>query len=595
MTCCSRFRRRERNDTDTFPLEDLPPAVPAPKPISVAEFSIRDDSLELHRANIHKNPFEDMFVIGEDSDSDSDEEDERQQHEHIDPFDDVFAVEVMFDSIAVSAACFEQAVLPDPDTFEVVDFEEGVDPIVIDDEPLTSADDSYMNRLPRNNSNHHSDDDVLNDLDAAQVREPVPVFEDIDEFFFAKKDAKKPESSPPFLSSDDSADTLHGYSAASSQANGQEAFPYFQKKVMKLVQEIFPDEDPSTIVLERMRGGTFNRVVGITIGTDDKQQRHVLRVPRTADFCPPTQLALLDITEDIAPLLFVQKAGIPCAEILTFDQTLSNPLGLPYMIQKRVQGTCLYDCLHKLTHAQRCRLARELGVAYRKMLATTSSVPGRIVIHPSAANTADPSADDLRVVPFQPLHPYPWKQCGDNRLGQQIQPGPPSSDWLIAPFLNRIFDARQEATKPTSTGTKYIDLYADHLVYVDGLRCKGLLDSSKLSYCLTHGDLWPRNIMVNPDAAEDEPFITILDWDSAMFLPSFTMAIPPIWVWDPENYTEPERDNFDSDPVDPAKRELKRIFEQAAGREYLRYSSMYEYKQMRKIMKQVVRGVKLEN
>ncbi|KAM7183619.1 Protein kinase-like domain containing protein [Naviculisporaceae sp. PSN 640] len=353
---------------------------------------------------------------------------------------------------------------------------------------------------------------------------------------------------------------MRGYSAASSVRFGQEPFPYFEKKIMTLLtQELFPDEDPSTIVLERMRGGTYNRVVGVTIGTGDKQQRLILRVPRTKDFCPPTQLALIDITEDIAPLLFVQKAGIPCPEISSFDHGLSNPLGLPFMLQKRVKGTCLLDCLHTLTHPQRRRLAQELGVAYRKMLATTSSVPGRIIIDKSP-----------------------------------IQSGPPADDWKIVPFLNGIFKKRQEVTKPTVEGNKYIALYAKHRKYIDNLRRKGLLDSSRISYCLTHGDLWPRNVMVNPDAAEDEPFLTILDWDSAMFLPSFTMAVPPVWVWDPEYYTEPEHDHFDRDPSDPWKCELKQIFERAAGREYLRYSSMHDYKYMRRvIMEHAVRGVKI--
>lgn len=47
--------------------------------------------------------------------------------------------------------------------------------------------------------------------------------------------------------------------------------------------------------------------------------------------------------------------------VIAFDKTGDNALGLPYMLQTRIAGADLYSSYPALDHAQRMRIARELG------------------------------------------------------------------------------------------------------------------------------------------------------------------------------------------------------------------------------------------
>ncbi|KAM7197074.1 hypothetical protein V8F33_005733 [Rhypophila sp. PSN 637] len=380
------------------------------------------------------------------------------------------------------------------------------------------------------------------------------------------------------------------YVPCSTPKNGQEPFPQFFAKVELLIVGLFPDEDPRTIELERMRGGTYNRVVGVTL--TDKNKRYVLRVPRTKKDEQLSRIAQIDITEDIAPLLFVKAAGIPCAEIISFQRDPINALRLPYMIQSRVKGECMLQpvCTGSLIHAQRRRVAKDMGQIYNKMLRTTSTVPGRIIL-PAGEISSTPTAEDILLAPYGSQESRPWKHLAEaNAAAQPYNPGPVTErrNTHIAEFLFALIEDRKRATPAHNKNHFFI--YNKWDEWVAKMQDKGLFDD--MDYCLNHQDLWPRNIMVDVEASEEEPMITILDWDQAMFLPAFNMCIPPTWVWDLENCREPEQLDADADPIDPLKRELKLIFEENAGRNYVRYAKELDYKMGRIIvMRDILRGL----
>ncbi|KAK4211359.1 phosphotransferase enzyme family-domain-containing protein [Rhypophila decipiens] len=343
------------------------------------------------------------------------------------------------------------------------------------------------------------------------------------------------------------------------------------------------------MVLDRMRGGSYNRVVGVTLTA--KNARYVLRVPRTKKDEQLSRIAQIDITEDIAPLLFVKSAGIPCAEIISFQRDPMNALGLPYMMQSRVKGECMLQPVRtgSLTHAQRRRVAKEMGQIYNKMLRTTSTVPGRIIL-PAGEISSTPTAEDLLIAPYGSQESLPWKQLAEaNATAQPYNPGPVAAERRnthIAEFLFALIEDRKRATPAHNKNHHFI--YDKWDKWVAKMQTDGLFDD--MDYCLDHRDLWPRNIMVDVDASEEEPMVTILDWDQAMLLPAFTMCIPPTWVWDLDNCREPEQPDADADPIDPLKRELKLIFEENAGRNYVRYAKELDYKLGRKVMKDILRG-----
>lgn len=57
----------------------------------------------------------------------------------------------------------------------------------------------------------------------------------------------------------------------------------------------------------------------------------------------------------------------------------------------------------------------------------------------------------------------------------------------------------------------------------------------------------------------------ILDWDGAVFYPSFYGCEIPIWIWDGE-YKDDEYGNFvDNTPATPEQQQIKQVFGKSRG------------------------------
>ncbi|PSS07128.1 hypothetical protein M430DRAFT_23281 [Amorphotheca resinae ATCC 22711] len=110
----------------------------------------------------------------------------------------------------------------------------------------------------------------------------------------------------------------------------------------------------------------------------------------------------------------------------------------------------------------------------------------------------------------------------------------------------------------------------------------GWLGSNQNSLC--HLDLAPRNILVNPapDDAQVFEISAILDWDSAVFAPSFMSCAPPLWIW-AWNDDEDER-TADNDPPTPELRQLKHLFDNAAGSDYVYFAYEPPYRLARRLV-----------
>ncbi|KAJ5722961.1 hypothetical protein N7488_000996 [Penicillium malachiteum] len=126
-----------------------------------------------------------------------------------------------------------------------------------------------------------------------------------------------------------------------------------------------------------MRGGSSNRIVGVSVAGDERNpvvERFVIRVPRFEG----------DDLDDLAPLqLLRQQSTFPTPEVVQFDRTTSNPLGRAYMILKRLSGSSLWPSYFKMTHQQRSMIAQSLGKAFAEMHSTISTVPGKIIFSAS--------------------------------------------------------------------------------------------------------------------------------------------------------------------------------------------------------------------
>jgi len=84
----------------------------------------------------------------------------------------------------------------------------------------------------------------------------------------------------------------------------------------------------------------------------------------------------------------------------------------------------------------------------------------------------------------------------------------------------------------------------------------------------------------------------ILDWDSAIFAPSFLAYKPPSWIWDWQDDEDEDELSANDDPKTAEARELKLIFEEAAGPVYARFAYVSVYRLARRLVRFALFGIR---
>ncbi|RYP00554.1 hypothetical protein DL763_000751 [Monosporascus cannonballus] len=350
-----------------------------------------------------------------------------------------------------------------------------------------------------------------------------------------------------------------------------ESFSTFRDRVLAFAHRtLWPGASIHDITVSRLRGGGFNRIIGLDLQTDElpeyKILRYILRIPR---------FDAAQVDRDVAALRFIhQHSYIPAPHVVSFDETEDNELQCPYMIQNRIPGKDLFSAYPDLGHSARCQTAKELGTIFNQMLSLRSSVPGRLAL-PEAKDINAP----LYVVPFQPA---------DSVLPTQYRDSPstrPVCQLLTADFQALKATALEIDPKNTAIST-IMDDFCDMATELDA---GGWLVG--VPYTLAHLDLAPRNILV--DCRPEQPIITgVLDWDSAVLAPMFMCCAPPAWIWAwKDDEDEDERTANDELPTLEA-RQLKQLFEDAAGQDYLKFAYEPAYRLARRLVRFAIEGVR---
>ena len=362
---------------------------------------------------------------------------------------------------------------------------------------------------------------------------------------------------------------------------------------------------PKKFTLEKMKGGGFNRVIGIDI-TDSREEsgkptRLVLRVPRFVHARPD---------RDVATLRFVrQYTSIPVPEVVKYDFTKNNPLDSPYLVQTRVLGHTLQtdpgpNYYPNLSHQQKCIVAKELGRILREIQAVEHCSPGFIetavdsesgqdytvryleISAGSAGIDAEPGLNTNAPF-FQPRIYRASPGASEGSSGQYIPLKDSTYYFLLVQFGRlRASDLRRD---PAMIG--YSDEYERLAVMARQMDDLYLLGDSK--NCLCHLDLntAPRNIMAHIDSDESLTISGILDWDSAIFAPRFVGCVPPMWIWAWSDEEEDEAHANDT-PDTLEQQELKQLFEEAVGPKFLEYAYRPEYRLARRLFRIATDGMR---
>ena len=354
----------------------------------------------------------------------------------------------------------------------------------------------------------------------------------------------------------------------------------------KATPALEPKTPSKQFLIERMAGGSYNRVTGITILDSDGKEdtRLVLRVPRIAwESTPEREVAILRYVR--------QYTSIPVPEVIADDYSSNNLLKDPYVIQKRVPGISISAAKQEreITTEQWCTVAREVGRTMLELQKVTNPTPGLI----ESSSNEDGSCS-FSVIPFdiKSAHDPHWKEKAATVTAEKKTSVLNLYEESTFRFLVTQFGRWMADELDKNPDGIYNWDFMHRLAKVSGQMNKMCLLGDEIN-CLAHLDLAGRNIMVEFHPGEPLKITGYLDWDSAIFAPRFVACAPPWWLWqdedDANDYQEDESKAHET-PAQPHKQEIKRAFEETVGEDFLTYAYEPQYQLARKLFHIAIHG-----
>jgi hypothetical protein len=412
-------------------------------------------------------------------------------------------------------------------------------------------------------------------------------------------------------SSDEDADVV---SETSTVRYEQEPFEEFKTKVLALCHVLWPNRSERDFDVEHMAGGSYHRIVGINIGIDCsvsepsskaaftnkkyKQfflavksfparilqylrsqksstspttvERYILRIPRFGDeedFDFEYSSALLRFLDGLT------EFAVP--KTIRFDKTSDNPLGKPYVLQHRIPGKPLEDLWEELNHAQRLSVARQLAKFLLQLTKPVFSCGGKLNSKsvPEAEYGKETRSRSVEI------HQFPYYLWGKSenvgQPGRNVAPAKLLQDRYLEWKVHNESDTGEEDFTPWRTLAEMVHQMDE----------KTTIFGPESNYYIYHGDLFPRNLMVEILDKSTVAITGILDWDHSAFGPAIVAFESPSWLWLFDKYMSNDLEfaiaqdlhQYDEmEPQDEHAREIKLAFESAVGSEFWRYAAAEE-------------------
>ncbi|KAI4166669.1 MAG: hypothetical protein LQ343_007853 [Gyalolechia ehrenbergii] len=366
--------------------------------------------------------------------------------------------------------------------------------------------------------------------------------------------------------------SLSDLSETSTLIYGQAPFSEYSSVVQKLCRHLWPSATED-FEIERLKGGGFNRVIGITAPDRVSQApaQYILRIPRFEDTRPDRELAIHRYVQE--------HTSIPTAEIFFFDLTNENILEKPYVIQKRIPGNSLFQIYNTLDQERKRDIARQWGHILLEEQTITNDTSGVVEAIENKDGTLTYSVSPFGLDPA----------LDDESIHVDI-----ASDRTVLKMFVTQFSRWSACDLQLDPENIYAEetlaQLSDIAIEMDAA---GLFEDKH--FYLSHLDLEPRNVLV--DTGHDDSILIsgVLDWDSAVFAPIFVSCMPPSWIWawyDNETNEEEVEAKANEIPEDPDRRELKQIFEETVGPAYLVYAYHPQYRLARKLFKLAKDGLR---
>ncbi|KAF2682001.1 hypothetical protein K458DRAFT_456465 [Lentithecium fluviatile CBS 122367] len=396
----------------------------------------------------------------------------------------------------------------------------------------------------------------------------------------------------PTKGREDEDDVMSVNSSTSTIEYEHEPFDTFQHKVLQLCEAQFGLQN---ITVERMTGGSFNRIIGVTVAPTQpkkwtshwlrsvfpyclsgrvkkKDSKHILRIPRS-----DVDLGACGMEYDVAVLRFVRsrvKFAVP--DITSFDFTSTNVLGSPYMMQSRLPGQNLQQLWKGLSHPQRVSTLRSIVDITSQLHSLTSSFAG--TIRPSKTLEDLHSLEVIEVEKFRITCPV--------LSTERLPATPPNAPQTTFEFLMETWERHAGFEKGVDTFLMPVWYKLRRIIIA--LHELGFLpDTDKFHFC--HSDLYARNILAETPDDATVKINGVIDWDAQLsyFGPKFVAYRAPFWLWhsdQPSSDAEREESLAATEPGTEQDRQMKKLFEELAGEEWVCYAFTPEYVIARRLL-----------
>ncbi|KAF5868870.1 uncharacterized protein Bfra_011835 [Botrytis fragariae] len=305
-----------------------------------------------------------------------------------------------------------------------------------------------------------------------------------------------------------SSEVIRG-SGSTCDWDDQEPFGTYKHKIIQLCHDLGLGE-PSRI--ERMLGGSFNRVVCLSLPSKGNQD-YVLRIPRNLDTNESTR-DQVGILHYLAPLM-------PVPAVVAFDSTSDNAIGRPYILQEKLKGVNAGSVYYGLPSDEKMQFVKLIADIIEKLNNLKIDRPGQLVAGPSIPSISHEPLTiptDIEVTGYR-FSPHDALEVMSSQKNQ------PLSSLLVS-----IFEERKTADED------FMDIQWNKLLKItDEMKTAGLFSNNDTHCVVWHWDLAFRNIMVEKQSNGQWTLTGVLDWDGLLSAPSVMTRAPPVWLWIEEN------------------------------------------------------------
>jgi hypothetical protein len=385
-------------------------------------------------------------------------------------------------------------------------------------------------------------------------------------------------------------------SVANTILYDQEPFETFQHKIVELAKEQF-HRNAREIQIHQMKGGSFNRVVGVTIPSkprrfglywflcrclgahkkrsEAKFDSYVVRIPRTEYEGEDAAKEMIgDMEREVALVKTVgSRLPLPIPKVFSYDLTTTNLFERPYMIQTRLPGQNLRLHLWGNLNMQQKQCAAKHITNLATVIASVEGPAGDI----SSENLSRPSNSPICVETF-------------HTLGYDDQAS--SKPTLTCKPIDHLLErCEQWRACERSNGICFEEIWDGFEAISKALEKRGFLHGPCV---LVHGDLMPYNLLAEIRSQTEVEITGVIDWDSAIIAPEFMAYRAPFWLWAPEDIDTAKEDeeimaNFE--PVTAEGRNLKQVFLENASEKYKLFAFAPEAMLARRMFRMLKEGL----